>query len=316
MRQFIIHLFVFTVLASLALALVPKVSSQPKNINILNYSWYIDSLGSFIVVGEIQNNGPNTIAAVFLSGIIYTKDGEAQAYSIGGAFVNHLIPQQKAPFYVEFLPERTSTGDLSWISIGVDRIDLTITQAEIIDSFQYPDLIVQSSSGGVDAEGVYWVTGSVQNSGTQIAKKVRVIATFYNASGTVIAVGYTNPLTPTSLDPSNTASFKVGAFDVNQTGVSTIRKITSYTLLIQVEEPLLSGPAPSLPTSTPIPSDDSPSPNPTESPRSNNSNNSSNSNTIPQEAQYAALIIGVIVVLAGVIVFIKIKKLNLKPKNI
>jgi len=41
----------------------------------------------------------------------------------------------------------------------------------------------------VTAEGEYWVSGSVQNTGTQTATKLRLIGTFYNASGTVVAAG-------------------------------------------------------------------------------------------------------------------------------
>ena len=262
------------------------------------------------MVGEIQNNGSNTIAAVFLSGIVYTKDGEAQAYSEGGAFVTHLLPQQKAPFAIEFLPQYSPTGDLSWLSIGVDHIEFTIIQAEVVYSYQYPDLLVQSSSGGVDAEGVYWVSGSVINSGIQIATDVRVIGTFYNTSGTVVAVGYTYTLTPNPLEPSNTALFKVGAFDLNQTGIAAIQKIASYALLIQVEDPILSGTAPSLPPSTPSPSDNTPLPTPTETPSSNNSNNS---NASQQDVQYAAVIIAAIIIVAiialvGVILFLRMRK--------
>jgi len=313
MRKNTTYFFILLTLVSLGLALVPQVSSQPENIKVLSYSWYIDSLGYFIVVGEVQNTGSNTIDSVVLSGIVYTKDGEVQAYSSGGAFVNQLIPQQKAPFYIEFSPQDSVTGDLSWLSIGVDNIDFTVNQAEATSNYQYPDLTVQSSSGGVDAEGVYWVSGSVQNSGDQTATTVRVIGTFYNASGTVIALGYTNALTPTSLAPSNTASFKVGAFDLNQTNAPSIQKIASYTLLIQTEEPILSGTAPSLPPSTPIPSDSTSSPTPTESPSSTNSNNS-NSNPIAPETQYAAVIVVAIIVLAGVILLFRRRKTQAATK--
>ncbi|MBN1245420.1 hypothetical protein JXA31_07490 [Candidatus Bathyarchaeota archaeon] len=308
MRTNVTYFFVLLTLVSLGLVLVPQVFSQPENIKVLSYSWYIDSFGDFIVVGEVQNNGPNTISSVVLSGIVYTKDGEAQVGSTGDAFVNQLIPQQKAPFYMVFPPQYSVTGDLSWVSIGVDHIDFTVNKAESTTNYQYPDLTVQSSSGGVDAEGAYWVSGTIQNSGTQTATTIRVIGTFYNASGNVIAVGYTDPLTPASLAPSSTVSFKVAAFDLNQKAVPSIQKITDYRLLIQIEGPLLSGTAPSSPPSTPFPSDTTPSPAPTESPSSNNSNNSSNSNPIAPETQYAAVIVVAIIVLAGVILLLRRRK--------
>ena len=86
-------------------------------------------------------------------------------------------------------------------------------------------------------EGVYWVSGTIQNNGSQIAKNIRVIGTFYNASGSVVAVGYTDLLTPVSLAPSGVASFRVGAFDMNQTEAPSDFRISGYTLLVQVEAP-------------------------------------------------------------------------------
>ena len=57
-------LFILLTLLSLSLACVQKVSSQPENIKVLSYSWYVYSSESFDVVGEIQNVGPNTIKSV------------------------------------------------------------------------------------------------------------------------------------------------------------------------------------------------------------------------------------------------------------
>jgi hypothetical protein len=299
-------------MTSLGLALVSQVSSQPENVKVVSYSWYIDSLGYFIVVGEVQNVGPNTIESVILSGTVYTMDEEAQESSNTIVYVNYLISQQKAPFYMEFSPWNSNTGDLSWLSLGVDRVDFTANLANTTSSYQYPDLTVVSSSGGVDGEGVYWVSGTVKNSGTQTATNIRVIGTFYNASGTVIAVGYTDLLTPTSLTPSNTASFKVGAFDVNQTEVPSIQKISSYRLLIQTEGPILSGtaptPPPSSPPSTTPPSDSTPSPT--------ESSGSENPNVLAPDAIYAIVVVIVILGLAGTLLMLRKKKSQAKSRTI
>jgi hypothetical protein len=279
--------------------LVPQVSSQPENIKVLSYSWYVDAIGSFDVVGEVQNVGPNTIESVVLGGIIYTMDGKDQAYSNPTfVHVNCLLPQQKAAFFMEFNPQASVTGDLSWLSLGVDRVDFTVLSANVTSNYRYPYVTVQSSSGASDAEGTYWASGSVENSGTQTATNIRVIGTFYNASGTVVAVGYTEYLTPASLNPSSVASFKVGAFDYDETVVSPERRISSYSLLIQVEKPLLSGTPPSLPpsnsTSTTPPS------------------GSGSSSTIAPDMQYIAVIVIVVLVLAGTILVVSKRKAKAK----
>jgi hypothetical protein len=313
MRKSAVFCFVLLALVSLGLALVPKVSSQPENIKVLSYSWYVDSIGYFIVVGEVQNVGPNTIASVGLSGTVYTKDGAAHASSYTVAFVQYLIPQQKAPFYMEFSPYASDTGDLSWLSLGVDRVDFSVNLAEVTGDYQYPDLTVKSSSGKVDAEGVYWVSGTIQNSGTQTAKNIRVVGTFYNASGTMVGVGYTDPLTPTSLTPSSSASFKVGAFDLNQTVVPSIQKISSYSLLIQAEEPILSGSAPSPSVSTTPSPTITPSDNPQSSPEPSDS---APANSLAPKAIYAIVVVIVILGLAGTLLMLRKRKSQAKSRTI
>jgi hypothetical protein len=289
----------------LGLTLVPKVSSQADSIKVLSYSWYVDSIGYLDVIGEVQNVGPNTIDYVVLSGVIYTPDGAAVAYSYTRVYAQYLLPQQKAPFYMEFPPSFSVTGDLSWLSLGIDHVDFSVDSAEATSSYQYPDLTVTSSSGGTDAEGVYWVTGTVQNTGTQTAKNIYVIGTFFNATGNVVAMGYTDALTPASLSPSSSASFKVGAFDLNQSVVSSILQIDHYSLLIQVEEPVLTGTAPTLPTPTPVstasPSDSTPSPD------------DGNPNILSTEAIY--VIIAVIVIIGLVVTLLTLRKTKSQEKS-
>jgi hypothetical protein len=132
-----------------------------------------------------------------------------------------------------------------------------------------------------------------------------VVGTFYNATGTVIAMGYTDTLTPASLSPSSTASFKVGAFDLNQSIVPSNLKIDHYSLLIQVEEPVLTGTAPTLPTSTPPsttpPSDSTPSPS------------DENPDVLAPEAIYAIII--VIVILGLVITLLALRKTKSQEKS-
>ncbi len=307
MRKGAAFLVVLLALASLGLVLVPKVSSQPSSIKVLSYSYYVDNIGYFDVVGEVQNTGPNTIQSVILTGTVYTSDGTAQAYSYPTTvWVRYLLPQQKAPFYMEFPPETSATGDLSWLSLGVDRVDFTVNVANTTSSYQYPDITLLSHSGATDNEGVYWVTGTVKNTGTQTAKNIYVMGTFYNASGNVVAVGATNdPLTPSSLTPSSTASFKFGAWDLNQTIVPAIQKIDHYNLLFQVQEPILNGTAPTPPASTPTPGESTPT----------TSSGNGNPTPIAPETQYVAIIVIVLLGLAVAILLLRRRKPKISPQT-
>jgi len=300
MRKHPVFLLVLTALLSLSIILIPSASSQPENIKVLSYSWYIDFNGWFVVVGEVQNVGPNTISNVTLSGTVYTTDGTPQAYSGALVYVTYLVPQQKAPFYMEFPPSSSATGDLSWLSLGVNHVDFAIDQAPATTSYQYSDLSITDKSGTVSVDGVYWVTGTIRNTGNQTAKNIQVIATFYNSTGAAVAIGPMAAITPTSLAPSTTASFKVGAWDLNQTEVPSNLKISSYSLLIQVEEPILSG-TPSSPSSS-----DNPTPTNSSSPTSPSDSTPSGSQT--PDIIYPIIVVAVVLGIAGTALLLRKRK--------
>ncbi len=105
------------------------------------------------------------------------------------------------------------------------------------------------------------------------------------------------------MPPSGTVSFQIAALDLNQTQVPSSEKITSYSLLVQTELPILQGTAPIV---TPNPGSSS-SPNSTSSPsptqKTVNSNGSSNAAAI-----YAIVIVIVILAIAGAILAFRKRK--------
>lgn len=279
MRKSMVHFFFLLSILSLGLTLLPCAFSSAEDIEILSYSWYIDTSGYLVVVGEVQNVGSNTIESVYLTGIVYNTDGMTQAYSSSLACVTYLIPQQRAPFYMQF-PMPFSSIDGSWGSADISFVDFQVYSAEATTSYQYPDLTIKDSSTTV-TEGVYWVSGTVQNTGSQTTEEIVVVGTFYNASGVVVTIGYSEYLT--SLSPSGEASFKVGSIDLNQSEVSSDKIISSYSLLIQTEAPILVGTAPSI-SPTPTPSSATQSPDSTAS-------GSNETDYLPPESIYIILFV-------------------------
>ncbi len=255
-------LFITLLLLTVIFTSIPFAQSKTEDIKILSYSYYVDSIGVLDVVGEIQNTGSETIKNVYLTGTLTAADGTIVGGGNTRAWVLYLTPQQKAPFYMEFY--KPSIGG-DWYSVDVSKVTLKVSQADAVESHQYPDLRIVSSEGKVstnaDDYGTYWVTGSIQNTGSQTAQKLTVVGAFYNSSGNVVAVSYTSYLTPTALSPSGTVQFKIGAFDTNQSSVSASQKITSYSLLVQAESPILEGEGPAATSqpsssSSPTPSQD------------------------------------------------------------
>jgi hypothetical protein len=259
-KKSIIAILLAVSVLAYCLTLTPNVFCQPENVKVLSYSWYVDTYyGNLIVVGEVQNTGPNTINNITLAGYIFTPDGTPTAASSAQVFGAQILPQEKAPFYITYTPQTSYTGDFSWLSQGIKNVTFVVFYADPTDSRQYQGLTVSSQASSIGSSGFYTVTGTIKNTGTKATNQTWVVATFYNATDSVVAIGYSNYLTPTSIAPGGTASYTVYAFDSDLNGLAS--QIKSYALLIQTST---TAPAPS-PTSSPSLS---PSPTPTSPPSS------------------------------------------------
>jgi hypothetical protein len=118
MKKNVTIFIVILIICSLSLTIVSGALSQDQkgNVKILNYSYYyLDSVGLIVVVGELQNQGTNTLTSVIITGSIISRDGIYQSSSntiigIPPAEVTYLNSQQKAPFYMDFYPPQNSPG--------------------------------------------------------------------------------------------------------------------------------------------------------------------------------------------------------------
>ena len=247
MKKCVVCIIVALFMLSLNVALIPNGSSQTQNIKILSYTYYIDSQGFLDFAGEVQNIGSTTIHQPYLTGSVQvsTPNGEENSPSFCEVWQSYLAPQQKAPFYMQF----QAPQDISaWQLASIGNITLTPSQGSPTSQYEYSDFNVSNSSltiGTGDANGFYVVNGVIQNTGTQTAYNITLAATFYNATGTAIAVGTTyqlsNPWITPSLAPSATVPFQVYAYDLNATTIPSWEKIQSYSLIVQSTGPYLQG---------------------------------------------------------------------------
>jgi hypothetical protein len=249
MKKLAACLVILFAISALTVTLASDVSAQTEDIKILSYSYYTDNLGNVVIVGEIQNNGINIIDNVTVTGIITTTDGLQASWGCI-ASAHNFLPGQKSSFYMEFNPQLI--GEQSWFGIGISNVELSIYAAPPTDKYQYQDVIITSQTPE-PKDGVYWVNLSLKNNGSQTANNIMVYGTFYNSSGSVVAVG--DSMTPliSSLAPKATNTIRVPAFDLNQTLMPEGQKISSYRMLVQLQSPILTGNSPVInPSSTPI----------------------------------------------------------------
>ncbi len=297
---------------------LPEAHSQTSSIKATNYTWYIDTSGFLDVVGEIENVGTSTFSSVILTAQMTTTTGAHQTTQ-AMAFVNDMLPNQKAPFYMTFVLQADQT---TGVVPSVANIEVSVAQAPTTTSYQYQDVKVISQQNSIDTttdnKGVYWVTGTVQNKGTQTATGVRVLGTFYDSTGKVIAYGGYDGADPlsTSLAPSAKTDFKFGAYDYNQSVVPSGQKIASYVILVQVAGPILSGTAPQITPSPTTSSTSSPSgstsptggPTATNQPNQTSSNQTQNNTAIPSWLIPAIIVIVIVVVIVATVIALKRRK--------
>jgi hypothetical protein len=303
MKKALIYTVVIFTLLSLSVAMIPHVSAVEglQNIKILSYTHYIDSLGVLDVVGEIQNTGSTTVTNVYLLGTVNGPDGSQIEQSHAIVSAQFIVPQQKASFLMEFAQSPNGLGQ--WRTTQFSTITLVVAQATPTNQHGYSDFSFSNLSyyidNSVNSSGVYWATGKVTNTGNQNAQGVTIYATYYNASGAVIGVGNTDSktLTPTTLSPGGTATFKVGPWDLNMYEVSSDRKVANYNLFVQVTGPIINdtGAPPTVPPTATIGAASSPPP-------TQNSGGNPISSSSNQWLIYIAIIIIVIVAVVAAIV--------------
>ncbi len=235
MRKVKKQILTLTLLCTLTLTLfnasytVP-VKAATSDAKILSYSWYVATnnvlaiySGDLVVVGEIENVGTTNLGYVRMTGIAYIN-GTTVATAQRQVYGNNLQPGQKAPFYLDFMPENSESGDLSWVPY-VTNVTAFVSYVYNTDEDMYQGLTASSDSS--TSSGTFTVTGTVQNTGSETTGDVRVVTTFYNSSGTVVSINYTDVLSD-SFAPGATVSFTAVPTDNYPSS-----NITGYSILVQ-----------------------------------------------------------------------------------
>ena len=201
MKKFKAVAIMLAVIICLSAVSIPNAFGQlSSGIKVLSYTTYVNSAGDFIAVGEIQNQGNITFQSVSLDAGVYSADNsELTSYSSAVAFVNFLVPQEKAPFYINFgSPNETGT-DISLVP-SVSYLNFTVSNAPPTNDKEYQNLSLSIGFQGA-LNGAYVAEGIIRNMGNQTANAIKVVGTYYNNAGNVVAVGFNN--VTGSLSPGN-----------------------------------------------------------------------------------------------------------------
>jgi hypothetical protein len=175
-----------------------NVLSTDSQVSILSHSGWLDSLGYYHVSGEVENVGDAPASFVKVTATFYDSAGIVVATSFTYTTLSVLLPGRKSPFEV-LLVDTTQAAKVHHYSLSV-----TFSATSPIPM----GLEILSHSSYVDAVGYMHVVGEVENIATGTATYVKIAATFYNATGHVVATAFTYS-DPSDLSPGQTAPFEV-----------------------------------------------------------------------------------------------------------
>jgi len=254
------------ILATLAFLPLPTVKAGASEVKVLSYSYYTapanpvlaQNPGDIVVVGEVQNVGSNIVQNVTLSGTASDSSGNNIASSEAGVVWSYeMAPGQKAPFFIDFTPQSSTTSNANWMS-SLSKFTITVLSVTDITTQPYTGLQVPNESGSpavysFNNSGTYTVVGTIVNKGTQTMEYVWVVTTFYNNAGTVVGINYTSVTPNVPLTPNGAARWVATPADSTAQLTS---EIASYNYVIDSTPSTTSSQTQptSTPTASPAPS--------------------------------------------------------------
>lgn len=215
MRVFLVILLLI-IFSSSNLVFQVKADAQ---VELLTSSSYIDSLGWFNIVGEVQNVGDQAVDFVRIQATFYDSNDTVVETAFTYSELDVILPGRKSPFDITLWDESQSSK--------VDHYSLSVTFSTTVSMQQ--SLRILSHSSYIDVLGWLNIVGEVENIATGGATSVKVIATCYDESGTVINIGfsYTNP---SEIEAAQKAPFDIIIYDNNPELVS------NYELTVESSE--------------------------------------------------------------------------------
>jgi len=198
------------------LFIVPAYGAS--NIQVFNYSSYINSNGLPVVVGEIINDGRDTIKSVEVKVNFIDTAGQVIDSGMAVAAVEMIPPGQRSPFMI--------VGSADYANA------ITSYELQIVDfaKAQNKPAMLQIASTSEFSDGVSEVSimGEIRNMGSGAATSTKVHATFYDDSGRVI--GYSSASAdPNMIETSDKASFEMKIHE-------RVPVIQSYTLFAESDQ--------------------------------------------------------------------------------
>lgn len=161
------------------------VKADAAGISLISNSGYLDLSKNFHVVGEVLNIGIEGHHYIKTSVTYYDNNNQLIASRFDLAMLNIIMPGRKSPFDIALL-DNILSAQVDHYSVSISLLDNKIVSS--------PPLELEVTSSSFNSKSLEPVTVTLRNKGAQVAENVKIVATYYDGSGQVIAasVNYIN----------------------------------------------------------------------------------------------------------------------------
>jgi hypothetical protein len=238
-ERYLRKVFVFSAVLLLCCLPVLTVTAQQTSVaKVISQTNYIDSIGTYHIVGEVQNTGTQPIQFVEIIASFYSSNGTYIGQSFSFTELSTLDAGVLSPFDILF-------SDKGMVQ-QVDHYNLTTSY---LPATAHPQaLTVLSSVKSVDSMGDIHIKGEVQNNGNSATTYVEVIGSFYDSSGKIVAEDFTFT-EPTTIQAGQKAPYDLQLYDNSRNSLISNFSVTTESL----EYSAISTANPSTPTPTQTP---------------------------------------------------------------
>jgi hypothetical protein len=189
---------------------------DPSQLQILSHRSYVDSLGWYHIVGEVQNNSNMPMEYVEVVAKLYDEADTIIGTKLTFTAPDVIFPGGKAPFDVITLRQS------QWQKINEYKL---YTKGDVAETLLEQNLVLLNQNGRIQ-DGFLYVQGQVHNTGSNPAL-VKLIVTLYDTDYNVINTNWAYA------DSGIIASNDTSSFEVK---IGHRTDPNNYHYRIQIEE--------------------------------------------------------------------------------
>lgn len=170
-------------------------SPAPAVVVLPNSSWYQAGSSTVRVIGEVQNNGSQTVTAVLVTVNLINASGQVVKTEAVYTFLKYLPPGERTCFNLQLI------DPAAWTRYEFE------TPTYVATSSTGPVLATTDVNASINQFGWYKITGRVRNDDSVRVTGAEVIATLHSATGAALDCDAALA-NPSSLDPGQSGPFE------------------------------------------------------------------------------------------------------------